>query len=177
MNKFAIGFFLICIISFPDTYGSIDSLNITKKDNFSIHKVKKFTFSYKVEDNNLFARVSCTTKGWVAVAFKPTKKMKDANMVIGCNKNGIQIVEDHFGVSKFSHKADTLIGGKNNLLESSCTEENGVTTLSFTIPLNSNDEKDVELKIGEEIMVLFAAGKKDNFKTKHFIIAKQKILF
>ena len=144
---------------------------------FKTVTVKKFTFSFKVEGDNLIAKVSCPTKGWVAIGFNPTRKMKGANFIIGCNRDGEEIIEDHFGVSPIKHKADTLIGGENNLIESSCADEDGKTTLSFTIPLNSGDEKDGVLKQGEENKVIFAAGKKDNLKTKHFTLAKTNVVF
>ena len=174
MIKYFLPFLLSVLIVF--TYAE-DEVEKTQDNEFKTVAAKDFTFRYRIEDDNLVAKVSYPTKGWVAIGINPSKKMKDANFIIGCNKEGEEIVGDHFGVSPIRHKADTLIGGKNNLIESSCMEENGKTTLSFTIPLNSGDEKDGVLKQGEENKVIFAAGKKDNLKTKHFILAKAKVVF
>lgn len=174
MIKYFLPFLLSFLVAF--TYAQDDEKK-TQDTEFKTVAAKDFTFRYRVEDDNLEAKVSYPTKGWVAIGFNSIKKMKGANFIIGCNKEGEEIVGDHFGVSPIRHKADTLIGGKNNLIEPSCTEEDGKTTLSFTIPLNSGDEKDGVLKQGEENKVIFAAGKKDNLKTKHFTLAKTKVVF
>jgi len=150
---------------------------VTPQKKFTTVTAKKFTFSYRIDEDNLVAKVSCPTKGWVAVGFDPVKKMKGANFIIGCNDNGNQIIVDNYGVKPIKHKADTLIGGKDDIIESSCFEENSITTLSFTIPLDSGDDKDVVINPGKEIKVIFAAGKKDNLKTKHTMLAKAMITF
>ena len=174
MIKYFLPFLLSFLVAF--TYAQ-DEEEKTEAAEFKTVAVKDFTFSFKVEDGDLTAKVSYPTNGWVAIGFNSIKKMKGANLIIGCNKESEEIVGDHFGVSPIRHKADTLIGGKNNLTESSCTEKDGKTTLSFTIPLNSGDEKDGVLKKGEENKVIFAAGKKDNLKSKHFALAKTKVVF
>lgn len=177
MKKFITWFFLICFVFFTYAEEGSDNTNITAQSEFTTVTAKKFSFSYRTDEGNLVAKVSCPTKGWVAVGFNPSKKMKGANFIIGCYDNGKQIVADHFGISAVRHKADTLLGGKNDIVESSCTEKNDITTLSFTIPLDSGDEKDCKLIPGEKTKVIFAAGKKDNFKSKHFTIAKTTVVF
>lgn len=174
MIKYFLTFLLSVLIAF--TYAQ-DKVEKSQEPEFNIITVKDFILDYRVENDNLVAKVSYPTEGWVAIGFNPVKKMKGANFIIGCNKEGKEIVEDHYGVNPVSHKADTLIGGKNNLIESSCTEEDGRTTLSFTIPLNSGDEKDGVLKKGKENKVIFAAGKKDDLGTKHSVLAKEMIKF
>ncbi len=177
MKKLFFFFFLFYFTFFTYSKEGIDTAKKFVEPEFIRANVKKFTFSYRIDKGNLAVKVSCQTKGWVAIGFNPTKRMKDANIIIGCYDNGKEIAVDHFGVSSTGHKADTLIGGKNDIVEFSCVEKEGKTTVSFTIPLNSGDEKDVVLKQGEETTVIFAAGRKDNLKTKHFTLAKIKVVF
>ncbi len=139
--------------------------------------IKKFTFSYKVTGENLAVRVSCQTKGWISVGFNPVRKMKGGNFIVGYTDGGQGMVRDDYGNSPYSHKADTGSGGKNDILESSCTEEGNTTTLTFTIPLNSGDDRDVALAKGKNTTVILAAGKVDNLKKKHFTLARKKIIF
>ena len=174
MIKYLLPFLLFALFVF--TYAQ-DEKEKSQEPEFMMVTVKDFILDYRVENDNLIAKVSYPTKGWVAIGFNPVKKMKGANFIIGCNKEGKEIIGDHYGVNPVGHKADTLIGGKNNLIESSCTEEEGRTTLSFTIPLNSGDEKDGVLKKGKENKIIFAAGKKDDLKTKHSVLAKETIVF
>jgi hypothetical protein len=145
------------------------------EEEFKTVTVKKFVFSYLVSGENLKVKVSCPTSGWVSVGFNPTEKMKDANYIIGYSAKGTAFVDDQFGNSPYGHKSDTELGGKNDIVESACTEENGITTLTFTIPLNSGDVKDRVLEKGKEAIVIFGAGKKDDFKKKHFTRAKTTI--
>ena len=105
------------------------------EETYKTETVKKFVFSYLVVGDNLKVKVSCPTAGWVAVGFNPTKKMKDANFIIGYNAKGKAVVDDQFGDSPYGHKSDTELEGKNDIIESTCTEAAGITTLTFTIPL------------------------------------------
>jgi hypothetical protein len=142
------------------------SITVTAQQPSTI-TVKKFTFTWQVKGDSLTCSLTSPTGGWVACGFKPTKKMKDANIIIGNIKDGKATVVDHFGIGAVEHKADTAIGGTSDLTAASCTEKDGKTTLSFTIPLNSKDKMDVTMTKGETIKVIFAAGKSDRMTTKH----------
>lgn len=169
---------LIVCTFFITTFGqdAEETKTVAQEESYKTVNVKKFVFSYLVADENLKVKVSYPTTGWIAVGFNPVRKMKGANFIFGYNLNGKAVVGDEYGDSPYSHKSDTLLNGKNNIIESTCTEENKTTTLSFTIPLNSGDTKDVILEKGKEITIVLSAGKKDNFKIKHFKLAKTKIV-
>jgi hypothetical protein len=137
------------------------------KSEFSTAKAGKFAFFYKVDGQNLVGKVSYPTAGWVGVGFNPVKMMKGANFILGTLAEGKAVVSDEFGTSKTSHAPDTTVGGKNNIIEGNVTAENGVLTLSFTIALNSGDDKDVVLEKGKPIKVIFAAGKKPDIRKMH----------
>ena len=139
-------------------------------------EVKGFTFQWAVEGENLRASLAFKTSGWVAVGFNPTRKMKDANFIIGyAGPDGASVVDDEFGDGTVSHSADTALGGSYDIVESSCSETDGVTTMKFVIPLADSDAKDVKLEAGKEITVIFGAGKKDNLTSKHSTVAKTTI--
>ncbi len=157
--------------------GENDEANIAQDESYTTITIKKFTFSYKTIEDNLAEKVSCPTKGWIAVGFNPIHKMKGGNFIVGYADGEKEIVWDEYGNSPYSHEADTLSGGKNDLLEYSCIEKGETTTLAFTIPLNSGDKRDVVLEKGKKITVILAAGKKDNLKKKHYTIAKTKVVF
>ena len=129
-----------------------------------------------MEGQNLHVIVSAETKGWVAVGFNPTNKMKDANIIIGYVKNGKLSIRDDYGVSVMSHKADTTLKGKNSILKSAGKEQNGITTLEFTIPLSSGDSFDRKLIAGNKYRVLLAYGKRDNFTSYHKYRAAVEII-
>ena len=138
--------------------------------------VKKFTFTWHCDSVDLIGRVAYPTKGWVAAGFNPVKVMQGANIIMGCvTDKGETILSDQFGVEMYKHKPDDAIGGVNNITKGSVTEVDGVTTVSFTIPLKSGDARDVELTAGTEVTVIFSESSKDNITRRHDTVAKTRI--
>jgi hypothetical protein len=145
-----------------------DSLATRGKDTtFKTITTGKFTFSYIIDGKNLVAKVSCKTQGWIAVGFNPKSIMLNANFIMGSVVDGKAIVSDEFGDDTYSHKPDTAIGGKNNIIAGDCTQVSGVTTLSFTIPLDSGDPKDGKLVPGSKVKLIFATGATNDIRKKH----------
>jgi hypothetical protein len=138
-----------------------------EKTEFVTVKAGKFVFLYKVDGQNLVAKLSYPTSGWVGVGFNPVKMMKGANFFLGTVVDGKAVVSDEFGNSDYSHAPDSTLGGKSDIIAGDVTVDKGIMTMFFTIPLNSGDSKDVVLEKGKKIKVLFAAGKKPNMKIQH----------
>lgn len=126
-----------------------------------------FHLEWMVDGENLNVKVSTQTEGWVAVGFNPSRKMKDANIIIGFVENGTVTIEDHFGNGQISHRSDTSLGGNDDVSNKAGTEVNGVTELSFTIPLDSGEQDDRALMEGETYKVIFASYRKDKITMKH----------
>lgn len=138
------------------------------------HKIteKKITFEWKVNGANIDIRLSAPTTGWVGIGFNPTDQMKDANFIVGYVKKGKVKVSDDYGKTKKTHSKDTKAGGKKDVTGISGGEENGVTTIVFTIPLDSGDAKDKALDINGVTTVLLAYGAgRDSFKSRHKVHA------
>jgi len=130
--------------------------------------------SWKVDGPSLIIRISARSEGWVAVGFEPTQAMKDANFIIAYMKDGTVYVRDDYGTERGKHAADTKLGGKNDVNAISGSEENGVTEITFSIPLDSGDVYDKPLSPGNEYYILLAYGKSDSFSAVHEIEAEAK---
>jgi len=135
-----------------------------------------FSFSYTIKNNALSFTVSYPGDCWVAVGFNPGWVMKNANIVIGTIVNGASMVSDEFGDGMFSHKPDTLLKGTNDLISGTCSVQNNVTTLTFSIPLNSGDKKDCLLESGKTVKLIFAAGQSTDKKKKHAVALIKSII-
>lgn len=134
------------------------------------HKItsKKISFEWKINGANIDIKISAPTTGWVGIGFNPSKQMKDANYIIGYVKKGKVKITDDYGKSKKTHAKDTKAGGKKDVTGVSGSEENGMTTIVFTIPLDSGDTKDQALDINGDTTVLLAYGAgRDSFKSRH----------
>ena len=129
---------------------------------------KNMTFSWKIDGDTLHGKMTAKTKGWVAVGFNPSKKMKDANYILGYFKDGEAKVVDHFGNKATGHSADKKLGGSEDVTLVGGSEENGFTTIEFTIPMNSTDQYDSVLaKDGDTKLLLAHGPDKDSFKPRH----------
>ncbi len=127
-----------------------------------------YTFHWKTQNDSLKCILSCTTTGWVAVGFDPTARMQNANFIIGyVQPNGQVYIRDDFGVSQTAHASDISLGGSDNLANKAGKEEAGVTTISFTIPLNSGDSYDKPLNPTSTYPVIFAKGNSDDYNSLH----------
>ncbi|MCK5154147.1 MAG: DOMON domain-containing protein, partial [Spirochaetales bacterium] len=134
------------------------SINTT---NFKTAEIKGIVFKWEIVDENINIILSAPTNGWIAVGFNPSRMMKDADILIGYVKNGEVFMEDHFGSGNTKHRADTDLGGTEDITIISGSEEEDKTTIEFSIPLHSWDSNDRRLEKGEEYKVIFAYGKKD----------------
>ncbi len=129
---------------------------------------KKMSFSWSVDGPNLLVKISAKTKGWVGIGFNPSKKMKDADFVLGYVKKGKAKITDEFGTADKKHKSDEKLGTKNDAVLLGGTEENGVTTIEFSIPLSSGDAHDTDIDtVGDTIVLLAYGGSRDSFISTH----------
>ena len=165
LQRGAVAAAIVCIFA-VFTFAQ-DSATASKPPAMKTVTTGKFAFNYRIDGANLVATVSCKTKGWIAVGFNPKNVMQNANLILGTVIDGKPVVSDEFGDGMFSHAPDTTIGGKNNIIAGDCTQANGVTTLSFTIPLDSGDPKDTKLAPGSKVKLIFATGATSDIKKKH----------
>jgi len=172
MNKLFILFLIIFVLGFSKHFPE----KKTNKYNLII-KEKKMLVYYKIKDNMIFFKLVARTKGWVAIGFNPKLIMKGANIIIGYVKKNKTYIFDHYGTGIISHKIDTSIGGKNDVTNISGYEKNELTELKFSIPLNSKDKYDTEIKLNKKTVVLLAFGRSDNMKKRHIYRKKLKVVF
>ncbi len=112
--------------------------------------------------------MSAKTTGWVGVGFNPSTQMKDANFVLGYVKKGKTSITEDFGNAERTHKADEKLGGTNNATLIGGSEKGGITTIEFSIPLDSGDKNDSVIDpAGKTVVLLAYGGKRDSFKSKH----------
>jgi len=131
-------------------------------------KDKNISFAWKVEGDTLAVKMSAETEGWVGIGFNPVKEMQGANFILGYVKKGKAKIDDDFGYDENRHKSDTKLDGTSDVTLIGGTEEGGVTTIEFTIPLDSGDKNDTKIDVNGETIVLLAYGAgRDSFLAKH----------
>ena len=136
-------------------------------NGFKEVEVKDFVFQWKIDGENIDIILSAPTTGWIAVGFDPSRMMKDADILIGYVKNNEVFMRDDFGSGNTKHRADTELGGTDNITVTGGSEADGETSLEFSIPLHSWDSYDRVLEEGGEYKLIFAYGNKDDFRSYH----------
>lgn len=142
------------------------------------HKVEavKMSFEWKIDGDNINIRMMAPTTGWVGIGFNPSDQMKDANFILGYVKKGKLRITDEFGKTTRGHAKDTKSDGTMDITNATGSEENDITTIAFTIPLNSGDKLDQAVDPMAETVVLLAYGSdRDSFRTKHKKYATLKV--
>lgn len=131
-------------------------------------EAKNMRFSWTLAGDQILVELRAKTTGWVAVGFDPDNVMQGANIVIGAVKKGKFRVEDHFGDRKRGHSSDEKLGGKNDVMNPSGSEADGITTIAFSFPLKTDDKYDKPIKTDGPVRIILAYGAgKDSFKTRH----------
>ena len=156
------------ILSMPFTLMAMEYTHKVDVDNM--------TFQWKVDGDNLHVGLKAKTTSWVGIGFNPSDGMKDANFILGYVKGGKVTVTDHYGKTTRQHDEDGKLGGQDNITNAAGKEAGGFTEISFTIPLNSGDDKDGAIVPDKETVVLLAYGPgRDSFKTRHAFKTALKI--
>ena len=84
------------------------------------------------------------------------------------SKKGKAKIIDEFGHDDNKHKSDTKLGGANDVTLVEGTEVDGLTTIEFTIPLDSGDKNDGKIDANGDTTVLLGYGAgRDSFRAKH----------
>lgn len=123
---------------------------------------------WRIDGEKIHIQLAAKTTGWVAIGFDPENAMQGANIIIGAVKNGKVRIEDHYADRKRGHQSDEKLGGNNHVLDPRGMEADGVTTISFTLPLNSGDKWDKPIDPGQRSRIMIAyGGGRDSFRAGH----------
>lgn len=101
-------------------------------------------------------------QGWLALGLAPDgPAMKGADILIGYVKDGQAVMQDEFADTPYSHKADTDVGGSNDIISFAGSEDESATTLEFEHLLVTGDEHDKPIVKGKMFVMLAYADKAD----------------
>lgn len=147
-------------------------------DGWSEVTVDGILLAWLPTDSTLSVQVTAPTTGWVAVGFDPDSiGMIHANILLGYWNEAGSVSRDDWGNATSSHRADTLLGGTDDIAAFAATEASGATTVEFTIPLVSGDAYDKPLSIDSTYAVILAYGPDgaDDFSVQHELFTSTSI--
>ncbi len=132
-------------------------------------EVAGMTVSWTVMGDMIRFQMAAPTRGWVSIGFDPSRQMADADMIIGYIEDGEVFIRDDYGTGAVRHGADVDNGGESNIVDAAGFENSGVTTIQFSIPLDSGDALDKVLVPGgtHRMIVAYGPDRADDFGTYH----------
>lgn len=126
-----------------------------------------YEIHWRSDEQYIYIGIGAKTNGWLAIAFQPGLRMKDADMVLGFVEDGEAIVYDLFSTGDFGpHLPDTELGGNHDILEFGGKEQGGYTIIEFKRALDTGDDYDNPLSEGVN-KVIWAYGSQDELALKH----------
>jgi len=127
-----------------------------------------YVLYWTVADENISMAIQGKTTGWVGIGLKPTQMMKDADIILAGMRGEEVYWTDSYSTGVFGpHPDDTELGGTDDILNLSVSEQDGVTTLEFSRDLVTGDVYDAELSTGENVSIIWAMASDDDPKFKH----------
>lgn len=139
-----------------------DITEVSNENGYKVIKNDNISFSYKIEENSINAKIKAYTNGWISAGFNNEPVMDNANIIIGYVKNSELFISDEYG-SGHIHNTDS----SQNISTSSGTETSEYTEIEFSIPLDSGDSKDIKLEKNNTYKLLLAYGESDDFTSIH----------
>jgi hypothetical protein len=129
---------------------------------------EKFKLYYYIKGDYVYFKMEGKTKGYLAIGFEPTDKMKDADMVIGYVVGKNVYVFDAYSTGLYGpHPEDISLGGKNNIIDVKGEENDGYTIIKFARLIDTKDKYDAVLKLDKDIKIIWAISENDDFNSKH----------
>ncbi len=100
--------------------------------------------SWIVKGDTVYFALSAETTGWVAIGIDPVTIMENADMIFGwVDDTGNTYTVDAYATGPYGpHPPDEELGGTNDILESTGTEQNGITTIEFSRRIDTGDAYD-----------------------------------
>jgi len=138
--------------------GRVEAGEVTTSEaGYSETAVEGFTLEWRTNIDTLDLRLRFPTTGWIAVGFGATGEMEGSDIYIGyVADDGTVTVVDSYGTSPQTHAPDIDEGGQDNVTNVSGETRRGTTTISFTIPLESGDSRDMVYVEGKTYQVIIA---------------------
>ena len=136
----------------PIIDGVIDSEEYIKTKSLG----SGYNIYWSSDQTYIYIAIKANTGGWVAVGFQPEDddKKKDTDIVIGYVSGGRASVFDMFSKNPDGpHPLDIDLGGSNDIIEFSGSENEGVTIIEFKRKLNTGDTYDNVLTSGNQRLI------------------------
>ncbi len=124
---------------------------------------------WKSDQQDIFVGMRARASGFVAVAFQPGSRMKNADIVLGFVQGEQVSIFDMFSTGDFGpHPEDADLGGTDDVAEFGGREEGGFTTIEFRRALVTGDEYDNPVSTGRN-QIIWSYSSSDSPTFRHSV--------
>ncbi|UTW63973.1 hypothetical protein KFE98_07485 [bacterium SCSIO 12741] len=132
-------------------------------------------FRWKVENDSLRVKLRAPTSGWLAVGFNRQSGIVGSALIMGANRDGVSQVEEQFVIGPQQHPPVSKLGSATSIAEAICVEKNGVSEMTFCLPLQAQDKWHCDLQSSGPIYVALAYSREDDFDHHSAVRTEVKI--
>lgn len=125
--------------------------------------VKDMEVKWTEQGDHFSFELSAPTKGWVALGFNQKNSIVHTNLVMAAVKEGKVETEDFYVVGFGNPQPIATLGGKAAIRQVEGEEKAGRTTIRFSIPKEAVDKYHYNLKPGQELWLICAYSRADEF--------------
>jgi len=126
--------------------------------------VSDISFTYTIEEELLKCTLEAKTNGWIGVGFNDKNSIVNSDLLLFNIIKGKASNRDLYVKSAGNPRRDSDLGGTNTIQLISGVEKDGITSVVFSIPLNSGDPFDFEHHLNEPFWLILAYSKEDDFE-------------
>ena len=122
---------------------------------------------WTIEGDSIYFGLKVPATGWLAIGWDPSGPiMEGEDILIGYIRGKELFLQDYFANSSVTHANDVSLGGRDDVLEASGSEDRQSTTIEFRRRLDTGDRFDRPITPGPHTVQL-AYAPSDDFVTYH----------
>jgi hypothetical protein len=126
-------------------------------------KIQGMQVQWYFQGGNVHINVTAPSTGWLAIGFNTRNDIIGANLIMAAVQHGQVRIEDQYVVRAGEHPLVSSLGGVSVVSNASGNEQNGRTSVSFTIPQHSQDRFHYNLTEATSIYIICAYSAEKDF--------------
>ena len=126
-------------------------------------KVGGMSLTHRLVDDRVEFTLTAPTLGWLGIGFNNRNSIVGSDLYLLHVVDGKLAGQDMYVKGAGDPRLDSTLGGTHDLKLISGKEEDGQTTIVFSLPLVSADKNDFQLEVGKEMWLILAYSTHDEF--------------
>mgnify|MGYP001815508487 CR=1 FL=1 len=126
-------------------------------------EVERMKISWEHQNDRVVFTASAPDDGWVALGFNTKNNIVGSNLIMVGVEGSKTTAEDFYVVGAGNPKPVATLGSKSQIEHVTGEDKNGITTISFTIPIKAFDKYHQDLSKGRKLWLICAYSMEDEF--------------